>query len=303
MQQNQQVISQTFNGFNPPKLPQMSELEENIENFSLKNADLRSPDVIRTVNILKKDKANVKGLNEKEKLFIAFYLKTRDAKNSAISAGYNPTTAVSATGWLRSNPKANAKMHVFLELYDILLDVNHLAIAQAAVQLAKQKIDAHYVETSLVEQYEKANGDIPYYFKITKDKETGEEIKTPVYKPSAQAALKSLELLGRHKAIKAFDNTIEHTSSDLSNLLNTIKTSFRPPKLTANKTAKLPKPGSIIDGEATIVQNDSPYYPADIPTPEPEARKRGRPPGGKTFTTSAKPYRDQLKGKRKAKRR
>src|SRR5690606_9115695 len=104
MQQNQTVISRPMRNMKLPELPDNSESDENIENFSLKNADLRDAKVIRTVNMLKKDKANVKRLNEREKLFVAFYLKTRDAKNSAISAGYNPTTALSATGWLRSNP-------------------------------------------------------------------------------------------------------------------------------------------------------------------------------------------------------
>jgi hypothetical protein len=174
-----------------------------------------------------------------------------------------------------------------------LLIVDTLAIEKAATLLAKQKIDEHYVEAKLVEQFEKANGDIPYHFKITIDKQTGEEKKTAVYKPSAQAALKAIELLGKHKKIKAFDNTIEHTSSDLSNLLSTIRTSFRPPKLTNNKTAKLASPGKVspyIEGEAVIIPNDAPYYPPEVPDLPPVKPKKGRP------KTSSAPYRDEKKG-------
>ena len=157
--------------------------------------------------------------------------------------------------------------------YYQMLEFDNRTSAKIEDTLAKRKIDAHFVEVKILEQLDKANADIPAHYKTTKDKETGEDIKTPIYKYNQPAALKALELLGKHKAIKAFDNEIEHKSTDLTNLLSSLKTNFRPPQLTSSQSHP------VIDVTPIPILKRKAGRPrkSDTPPKQQVKKQRGRP--------------------------
>ena len=273
MLMNQSVI-------NRPELPKNSDLMANngkkrvlSPHISLKRCDIRGEECQNVVKELKNNQAIYKKCDSQENLFIRYFIKGQSPKSAAKSAGYSNSTSVQASVWLNSNAAANRKLHVFYNTYLQLLELDNRALHSAADTLAKRKIDAHFVEVKILEQLDKANADIPAHYKTTKDKETGEDIKTPIYKYNQPAALKALELLGKHKAIKAFDNEIEHKSTDLTNLLSSLKTNFRPPQLTASQSHQVidVTPSTIIKRKAGRPRK------SDTPPKQQVKKQRGRP--------------------------
>jgi hypothetical protein len=274
---NQSLKKTRINTIKSDLMPIIGENGEKLEHISLKRCDIRGENEQKIINNMKNNPAILKRCDSQENLFIRYFIKGQSPKKAALSAGYKESTATLASAWLNSNPASNKKLHVFYNCYLQLLQIDERAAVQATDVLTRKKIDAHFVELKIIEQLDKANADIPAHYKITKDKETGEEVKTPIYKYNQPAALKALELLGKHKHIKAFDNEIEHKVSDLGALLTNLKTSFRPPRLTGPQTIKT----QHIDGEAVrIVDNKPDYYPpATIPAAlDIPKRKPGRPP-------------------------
>ena len=245
MLMNQSVI-------NRPELPENTGLmvknkkkDQKSEHINLKFADIRSDNAQKIIQNLKNHPKITRKCDNKENLFIRYFLQGESPRKAAVSVGYSESTASKAGNWLNSNFSVNPKPWLFMAAYHQMLEFDNRSSAKIESALTKRKIDAHFVEVKILEQLDKANADIPAHYKTTKDKDTGEDIKTPIYKYNQPAALKALELLGKHKAIKAFDNEVEHKSTDLSNLLSSIKTNFRPPSLTASQSIQK----SHIDGE------------------------------------------------------
>lgn len=241
---NQALTSQSL----PEKLPVLPEMPAKIpekpskpleygeikEHISLKDAPARDEYTLKVVESIRQLPEAKRRLVAKERLFVSEFLKCGTPRKAAISAGYAVGTANQAGKWLRSNKSSNDKLHVFLAIHSALLESDERAIDIASKALATAKIDAHYVERKTVEQLQKANAEIPAYTTTDAKGEVKEHFK---YNPTA--ALKALELLGKHKHIKAFDNTIEHKSSDLANLLGNLKTGFKPPNLVKDITPKV----------------------------------------------------------------
>ena len=278
MLMNQSVI-------NRPELPENTGLIANngenigkLGHITLKTCDIRGDHEQKILKLVADDARINKKLTSRDSLFIRYFIQGQSPKNAALNAGFPNNAAIRAASWLNSDFSMNKKPHVFYACYLQLLELDKRATVKAIDVLAKRKIDAHFVEVKILEQLDKANADIPAHYKTTKDKETGEEIKVPVYKYNQPAALKALELLGKHKAIKAFENEIEHKSTDLTNLLSSLKTNFRPPSLTAaHKPGETVRAPLVIDVTPIVKRKAGRPRKSDTP-PKPQVKKpRGRP--------------------------
>jgi phage terminase small subunit len=124
-----------------------------------------------------------KPFNAKHQLFIAHYIATGHGTNSAIAAGYSEKTARSQASTLLTNPN--------------IVD----AIAKGIKEQSKQiKIDADYVKNQAVILHRRATLEDPVV------DSNGKVVDGQVYDPTT--AHKALKMIGEHKDVKAFDNSI-----------------------------------------------------------------------------------------------
>jgi phage terminase small subunit len=124
--------------------------------------------------------------SDKQRRFVLEYMKDLNATQAAIRAGYSEKTAKQQGSRLLTNA-------------DLMTEVTK----QRVKQEKRTEITADYVLNSIVEVVERCKQAVP-----SRDHEgnpTGE------YSFEATAALKGLELLGRHK--KLFTDKVEHSGA------------------------------------------------------------------------------------------
>jgi len=184
-------------------------------------------------------------LDEKELKFVSAYLLKRNASEAARDAGYKPSTASSkGWSWVICDIEKNTKPWIFRAICQSEHRITEKSVKLIAERISDKVIDASFVEKKTVELLHKSNGDIPTHYKPRINKDTGEEEMIPQYSFSQQGVAKSLELLGKHKNIRAFDNSLELTAdSPLANILKNLGSTTKPPVLAREHN------GDISDGE------------------------------------------------------
>ena len=227
---------QTSQSMTPPMLP-LVDVELNMTELQTSARAVRD----KLLNHPKADKL----LDEKELKFVRSYLLNRKAAVAAREAGYKASTA-SAKGWswVICDIEKNTKPWVFRAICQSEHRITEKSVKLIAERISDKVIDASFVEKKTVELLHKSNGDIPTHYKPRINKDTGEEEMIPQYSFSQQGVAKSLELLGKHKNIRAFDNSLELTAdSPLASILKNLGSTTKPPVL-----ARQPN-GSLSDGE------------------------------------------------------
>ena len=136
-----------------------------------------------------------KKLTPKQEIFVQEFLKDLNATASAKRAGYSENCARQIGQENLTKPVISA------------------AIADAMEKRSQAtKIDAEWVLRELVSLYQKSVGDV----RPVSHPKTRKQIKTekgePIFAFSAAAALRSLELLGRHTNVGAFRDRTELSS-------------------------------------------------------------------------------------------
>lgn len=189
-------------------------------------------DSVKQAELVLKDPKCKKELTVREKNFVTHYIEHQVASRAARLAGFSDGVAsTKAHNWIKADPRKNPKLHVFAAIYAAQRKVEKNAMSKAATKLATRIIDASFVQAKTVELIDKNNGDIPTHTTYHTDKD-GETTAQHHYAYNHGAVAKGLELLGKHKEIKAFDNTVEHTAeSSLSGLLQNLAPTTKPPTL------------------------------------------------------------------------
>lgn len=132
-------------------------------------------------------------MTPKQQRFVDEYLIDLNATQAAIRAGYSPGTAYSIGNENLSKP----------EIAD--------AIATAAAARAERtQIDADYVLRQAVKLHERCMQEVS---PITdrKGEQVTDEAGNPLFEFNALGASKALELVGKHVAVQAFKEKVEHT--------------------------------------------------------------------------------------------
>jgi len=210
-----------------------------------------------------------KPLDAQEQIFVDNYLISRNAPDAAEKAGYSKSSCTkSAYNWVKPDYKKNKKPHIFSAIHSGLKKLEKLAIKQAADALTEDIIDAEYVKRKSVELINKSNGDLPTHTTVRKCKETGDIIETKHYAYNAQGVTKGIELVGKHKDVKAFDNTVElDVNSTLSSLLSNISTTTGPPALRGECTEVIDEI-TYKEKEEPIISEGNDFTPPAPPPPE-----------------------------------
>lgn len=179
-------------------------------------------DVLQTVLTHKKA---LKPLDAQEAIFVSSYIATKNAKQSALDAGYSMHYASSrACHWVKPSIKKNPKLNVFRALHlhneTIQKKAVNAAIEKSAAKISSKVIDTQYVLDKSVELLEKSNGDIPTHTTTRIDPATKAEVIVEHYDYNGAHASKAIELIAKNKKIKAFSNEVEiNADSSLAQLL------------------------------------------------------------------------------------
>lgn len=140
-------------------------------------------------------------MTPKQEAFVREYLIDLNATQAAIRAGYSAKTAQEQGSRLLSNVMVAT------------------AISEAAARRAERvEIDADYVLRQAVKLHERCMQEIS---PITdrKGDPVRDEAGNPLYEFNALGASKALELVGKHVAIQAFKDKVEHSGALSINVL------------------------------------------------------------------------------------
>jgi len=224
--------------------------------------------------ILSHPKANQK-LKPQELEFVKYYQISKNPRLAAIKACYSDSVSKSsAFKWVSPVASKNSKPWIFATLHTQSPKIEAIAAKKAinlaadcaALDIVADKIDAHYVLNKTAEHVQKNNGEIPTHFKRSVDQDTGEEIFTPVYAYNATAVGKGLELLGKHKDVKAFNAELEiNTDSTLGGLLSSIASTVKPPVL--QRINPLDIEEGVLTGDTS--SDEEPVKPSVLPNQGP----------------------------------
>lgn len=237
-------------------------LETNTENLLL--------DAQNSVElILNSEKAN-KELNQREADFVTHFVELGKSSESARRAGFSDSVArTQAHRWVKADVSKNPKPHVFAAIYRLKHKAEQKAVAKVAHKISERIIDANFIKEKAVELIDKNNGDIPTHTTYHTDKDgVTHEKKHYAYNPTSVS--KGIEMLGKHKDIKAFDNTVEHTAeSSLTGLLANLASTTKPPalnridegnvvdgELVSEEDGQIPKPPSLLPNRPTTPEDD-----------------------------------------------
>jgi len=219
--------------------------------------------------ILNSEKAN-KELNQRDADFVTHFVETGNAYKAAKLAAFSESVAkTQAHRWVKADISKNPKLHVFAAIYRLKHKAEQKAVAKVAHKISERIIDANFVKEKAVELIDKNNGDIPTHTTYHTDKDgVTHEKKHYAYNPTSVS--KGIEMLGKHKDVKAFDNTIEHTTeSSLTGLLANLAPTTKPPTLNRidpgnvvdgeiidDKSGQIPKPPSLLPNRPTTPEDD-----------------------------------------------
>ncbi len=134
-------------------------------------------------------------MNQKQRRFVEEYLIDLNATQAAIRAGYSAKTAQEQSSRLLSNVMVSEAVREAL-----------LARSQ------RTQIDADYVLRQAVKLHERCMQEIS---PITdrKGEQVTDEGGNPLFEFNALGASKALELVGKHVAVQAFKDKIEHSGA------------------------------------------------------------------------------------------
>lgn len=135
-------------------------------------------------------------LTDKQALFVVHYLRTLEAKQAALDAGYSPRNAAKYAHELMQRPNVKAAIDAAL-----------------GERIERTKIDADYVLTQAVKLHERCMQEVEPF-----TDRSGEQIHDkegrPLFVFNAAVAAKALELVGKHVGVRAFSDKLDLTNSD-----------------------------------------------------------------------------------------
>ena len=169
-------------------------------------------------------------LSDKDLKLKSKYLETKNPVKSAIYAGYAESTAKArAYGWVADLSEKNPKRPLALEIQAEILKQTQRDTDNDNL------IDDSWHLNKAVIQYRKASGDIPTHTTKKIDPDTGDSINIEHFKYDAANANKALEMIGKHRKVKAFDTTVQIEAGNiLSDLIKNLPSSLGPPRLLRN---------------------------------------------------------------------
>lgn len=151
----------------------------------------------------------IMALNARQQLFVAHYLKTTNATESAKAAGYSEKTAKSIGSELLSKPDIKAAIEGKVKSIIERLDIGPDYILGSLRKIAERCMQAVPVEAW--------------------DHEAKQMVKTGEWKFESAGANKALELLGKSKFNKLFTDNLEiDDKSGIAEKLNRFKRKTKP---------------------------------------------------------------------------
>lgn len=135
-------------------------------------------------------------MTPKQQRFVEEYLVDLNATKAAIRAGYSEATAYSIGNENLSKP-----------------EIAEAIAAAAAARSQRTAINADYVLSQAVKLHERCMQEVDPVVD-RRGQQIRDDLGNPLFEFNATGAAKALELVGKHIAIQAFREKVDHTSSD-----------------------------------------------------------------------------------------